>query len=120
MARDKVLYKGHAVAAVAATNAHIAEEALGLIEVEYEVLPPVMDVLSAMQDGAPILHDDLKMMEFGQQTEKNGNIANHFQFSWASRKTVFKEADVVIEREFNTATVHQGYIEPHNATALWP
>ncbi len=119
MARDKVLYKGHAVAAVAATNVHIAEEALGLIEVEYEVLPPVMDVLDAMKDDAPILHDDLKMMELGQQTDKNCNIANHFQFKLGDPEEGFKEADVIVERELNTATVHQGYIEPHNATVLW-
>ncbi|ETW94265.1 MAG: oxidoreductase [Candidatus Entotheonella factor] len=119
MARDKVLYKGHAVAAVAATSIHIAEEALDLIEVDYEVLPPVMDVLDAMKDDAPILHDDLKMMEFGQQTDKNCNIANHFQFKLGEPEDGFKEADVIIEREFNTATVHQGYIEPHNATVLW-
>jgi CO/xanthine dehydrogenase Mo-binding subunit len=119
MARDKVFYKGHAVAAVAATSIHIAEEAMGLIEVEYEVLPPVMDVLEAMKDDAPILHDDLKMMEFGQQTDKHGNIANHFQFKLGEPAEGFKEADVIIERELNTATVHQGYIEPHNATVLW-
>ena len=119
MARNKALYKGHAVAAVAATNIHIAEEALGLIEVEYEILPPVMTVLDAMKDDAPVLHDDLKMMEFGQQTDKIGNIANHFQFKLGDPEAGFKEADVVIEREFNTATVHQGYIEPHNATVLW-
>lgn len=119
MARNKALYKGHAVAAVAATNTHIAEEALGLIEVEYEILPPVMTVLDAMKGDAPILHDDLKMMEFGQQTDKIGNIANHFQFKLGEPEAGFKEADVIIEREFNTATVHQGYIEPHNATVLW-
>jgi xanthine dehydrogenase molybdenum-binding subunit len=119
MARDKALYKGHAVAAVAATSVHIAEEALGLIEVDYEVLPPVMNVLDAMKDDAPILHDDLKMMELGQQTDKNCNIANHFQFKLGDPEEGFKEADVVVERELNTATVHQGYIEPHNATVLW-
>ena len=50
MASDKAVYHGHAVAAVAATSPHIAEEALKLIEVEYEVLPPVMDVLKAMEE----------------------------------------------------------------------
>ncbi|ETX09208.1 MAG: hypothetical protein ETSY2_00885, partial [Candidatus Entotheonella gemina] len=119
MASDKVLYKGHAVAAVAATNVHIAEEALDLIEVDYEVLPSVVNVLDAMKDDAPILHNDLKMMELGQQTDKNSNIANHFQFKLGDPEEGFKEADVIIEREYNTATVHQGYIEPHNATVLW-
>ena len=59
MARGKVLYDGHAVAAVAATSPAIAEEALDLIEVEYEVLPHVIDVEDAMKPNAPVLHDDL-------------------------------------------------------------
>src|SRR5436305_3269024 len=57
LARAKVLYKGQAVAAVAATSPHVAEEALGLITVDYEGLPAVTDVRAAMQPGAPILHD---------------------------------------------------------------
>ena len=119
MAADKVLYKGHAVAAVAATNAHIAEEALGLIEVEYEVLPPVLHVLEAMKDEAPLLHETMTTTELGQKTDKHSNIANHLRFVLGDPAQGFREADVVIEREFDTATVHQGYIEPHNATALW-
>ena len=119
LAYDKVLYRGHAVAAVAATNVHIAEEALKLIEVDYEVLPAAIDVLSAMKDDAPILHEDQKMMELGQQTDKVSNIVNHFQHKLGEPGSGFAEADVIIEREFDTATVHQGYIEPHNATAMW-
>ena len=119
LADEKVLYKGHAVAAVAATNPHIAEEALGLIEVDYEVLPPVLNVLDAMKDDAPILHDTLTTMELGQKTDKVSNVANHLQFKLGDPEEGFKQADVIIERELNTATVHQGYIEPHNATALW-
>ena len=119
LAYDKVLYRGHAVAAVAATNVHIAEEALGLIEVDYEVLPAAIDVLDAMKDDAPILHEDLKSTDLGQQTDKVSNVVNHFQFKLGEPGTGFEEADVVIEREFDTATVHQGYIEPHNATAMW-
>ncbi len=119
LASDKVLYKGHAVAAVAAANPHIAEEALNLIEVEYEVLPPVLTAQDAMKDGAPLLHEDLKLKEFGQVTNKRSNIANHFQHKKGDVEKGFKEADVIVEREFHTRTVHQGYIEPHNATALW-
>ena len=59
MAKGKVLYEGHAVAAVAATSQLIAEQALDLIEVEYEVLPHVMDVEAAMAEGAPLLHDNI-------------------------------------------------------------
>lgn len=119
IAAHKALYKGHAVAAVAATNAHIAEEALGLIEVEYEVLPPVLHVLDAMKEEAPLLHEEMVTTEFGQKTDRHSNIANHLRFALGDVAQGFREADVVIEREFHTATVHQGYIEPHNATALW-
>ena len=119
LAYDKVLYRGHAVAAVAATNVHIAEEALRLIEVDYEVLPAAIDVLSAMKDDAPILHEGQKSMELGQQTDKVSNVVNHFQHKLGEPASGFAEADVIIEREFDTATVHQGYIEPHNATAMW-
>ncbi len=119
LAGEKVLYRGHAVAAVAATSPHIAEEALSLIEVDYEVLPPVLDVREAMQDDAPLLHDNLKTKTLGEQTDKLSNIATHNQFKLGDLDKGFAEADVVIEREFRTATVHQGYIETHNATALW-
>ena len=59
MARDKALYDGHVVAAVAATSEAIAEAALGLIEVNYEVLPHVLDVEDAMKPGAPLVIEDL-------------------------------------------------------------
>jgi len=119
LAYDKVLYRGHAVAAVAAVNVHVAEEALNLIEVDYEVLPAAIDVLDAMKDDAPILHEDQKTMELGQQTDKVSNVVSHFQHKLGDPASGFEEAEIVIEREFDTATVHQGYIEPHNATAMW-
>ncbi len=123
LARDKVLYHGHAVAAVAATTGHIAEEALAAIKVEYEVLPPVTEVQKAMQPGAPILHDDLVTEDGVASTngagQKPTNIAKHFQFKLGDSAKAFSQAAVVVEREFHTATVHQGYIEPHNASALW-
>ncbi|HYK63349.1 MAG TPA: molybdopterin cofactor-binding domain-containing protein, partial [Patescibacteria group bacterium] len=116
LARDKVLYDGHAVAAVAATSPHIAEEALRLIEVEYEVLPPVMTVDAAMKPGAPILLKDLRNKEEG---DKQTNVAQHYQFKRGDLEAGFKAADFVIEREFNTAIVHQGYVEPHNAVGIY-
>ncbi len=119
LARDKALYRGHAVAAVAATDQYIAEEALKLIEVEYEVLPAVLNVLDAMRDDAPLLHEDFTMKEFGKDTGKRSNIASRDQFIKGDVKAGFAQADVVIEREFDTATVHQGYIEPHAVTAFW-
>ncbi|MEO8495237.1 MAG: molybdopterin cofactor-binding domain-containing protein, partial [Planctomycetota bacterium] len=123
LARDKVLYKGHAIAAVAADNIHIAEEAVRLIDVKYELLPPVMDVRQAMADDAPILNDDIRTASVGSAPEtkdsKPTNIAKHFLFEKGDIATGFAKADVIVEREFDTSMVHQGYIEPHNATALW-
>lgn len=119
LATDKILYSGHPVAAVAATSVHIAEEALDLIEVEYEVLAAVLDVREAMQEGAPQLHDDMTTQEFGEDTGRKSNLATHFEHRLGDPDRAFAEADVIVEREFQTATVHQGYIEPHNATASW-
>ncbi len=120
MAHDKVLYKGHAVAAVAAKSPHIAEEALKLIRVEYEVLPHVLWVLDAMKDDAPLLHDNVYTEELGgKQSDKPSNIAKHLHFEQGNVEEGFAQADIVIEREFKTATVHQGYIEPHVSVALW-
>ena len=62
LAFDKALYKGHAVAAVAANSSHIAEEAISLIDVKYEVLPAVLNVMDAMKDDAPIPHKDMTTM----------------------------------------------------------
>ena len=119
LASDKALYRGHAVAGVAASNPHVAEEAVALIKVDYEVLPPVVTVEQAMADGAPILHDSLKTKELGEETDTVSNIAEHFQHKKGDAAKGFAEADVVVEREYRAKTVHQGYIEPHNATALW-
>ncbi len=119
LANEKALYRGHAVAGVAATSPHVAEEALALIDVQYEVLPAVLTAPGGMAAGAPLLHDDLKTSELGEQTDRLSNLAEHFQHVKGDVEKGFAEADVVVEREFNTETVHQGYIEPHNATALW-
>ena len=120
LASDKALYRGHAVAAVAADNAHIAEAALALIDVDYEALEPVIDVRAAMQDGAPLLHDDLvHTSAMGEISEKPSNVASYMKFEKGDTAAGFAQADVIVEREFTTASVHQGYIEPHNATAHW-
>ena len=119
LAQGKALYRGHAIAAVAAVNVHVAEEAVNLIEVEYEILPPVLTAPEAMQDGAPILHDGMTTTSLGEKTDRESNIASHYRFTLGDVAEGFKQADLIIEREFDTATVHQGYIEPHNATAMW-
>ena len=119
LASNKVLYRGHAVAAVAAVSAGVAEEALEKIDVVYEVLPPVLDVLDAMKPGAPLLHESLTTESMGEPTGRVSNIATHIRFQKGEPEVGFGEADLVIERELRTATVHQGYIEPHNAVAQW-
>jgi CO/xanthine dehydrogenase Mo-binding subunit len=129
MAAEKALYKGHAVAGVAAISQELADQAAALIEVDYEVLPAVTDVLDAMKADAPVLHERLANstnvnirpggLRDDDDTEKATNISNHFVFESGDADAGFKKADVVIEREYRTATVHQGYIEPHTATAMW-
>ena len=119
LASDKALFKGHPVAAVAAVNPHTAEEALALIEVDYEPLPPVVDVRSAMQSDAPLLHEEMRTNAMGEIGAAPSNIAAHLSYEKGDAAQGFAEADVVVEREFTTASVHQGYIEPHNSTAFW-
>ncbi len=119
LASGKALYKGHAIAAVAAVDPMIAEEALGLIRVDYEVLPPVLAVQEAMQPGAPVLHPTMRTEGLGEQADRPTNVAEHSQSKLGDVDKGFARAEVVVEREFHTQTVHQGYIEPHNATAFW-
>ncbi|MDE0726053.1 MAG: xanthine dehydrogenase family protein molybdopterin-binding subunit [Alphaproteobacteria bacterium] len=117
IAREKVLYEGQTVAAVAATSADIAERAAALIEVEYEVLPHVIDVLEAMKDDAPVLHDYMFTGGIKPKPEKASNVANRVEFSLGDIEAGFAAADVVIEKNFTTEPVHQGYIEPHAVVA---
>jgi CO/xanthine dehydrogenase Mo-binding subunit len=95
---------------------------LDLIDVDYESFT-VFDVREAMLDVAPILHENLRTIAppvlANDHPDKPTNIASHRQFAMGDVEQGFKDADVVIEREFETARYHQGYIEPHNATAYW-
>ena len=120
LASGKVLYKGHAVAAIAAINPHVAEEALSLIEVEYEVLPSVTNVKDAMKSKAPVLHENWEDVTNSNEILSNSkNVANHEQYKIGEVSKGFDQATLILEREYNTQTVHQGYIEPQNATAWW-
>src|SRR5439155_24693627 len=100
LAQGKVLYKGHAVAAVASANVHLADEAARKIKVEYEVLPSVTWVLDAMQEKAPILHDKLRTAGMGKKEDKPTNVALHVQFEKGNIAEGFAQSDVVVEREF--------------------
>ncbi|MFT5391351.1 MAG: CO/xanthine dehydrogenase Mo-binding subunit [Gammaproteobacteria bacterium] len=113
LARGKVLYDGHAVAAVAATSVAIAEAALELIDVVYEVLPHVTEIEDAIADGAPVLHDHIFTKGVEPKPEKPSNLVSRVEFALGDVEAGFAAADVVVERDFSTQAVHQGYIETH-------
>ncbi len=117
MARDKVFYDGHAVAAVAATNETIARRALKLIDVEYEVLPHVLDPLEASLPTAPILHAQQRTAGGDCATDTPSNVARIVSAQRGNLDEGFAEADIIIEREFSSKPVHQGYIEPLSCIA---
>ncbi len=119
LAGDRVLYVGHPVVGLAATSPHAAQEALSLIDVEYEVLDAVMDIDAALAPGAPVLHErPVTPVERGGEFAGT-NIVSHTHFAHGDIEVGFADADVIIEREYRTQTVHQGYIEPQNVTAIW-
>ncbi|MCB1434338.1 MAG: xanthine dehydrogenase family protein molybdopterin-binding subunit, partial [Alphaproteobacteria bacterium] len=117
MARTKVLYDGHAVAAVAAVDAATAKQALKLIKVEYEILPHVTDVDEAVKPKAPLVNSKCFTEGVEPKPSKPSNIAKVTEFGHGDVDAGFKDADIVIERNFKTEQSHQGYIEPHACVA---
>ena len=117
MARKKVLYDGHAVAAVAAVSPAIAEAALDLIEVTYEPLPHVIDVEASMEPDAPVLHDHIFTSGLEPRPTLPSNIAARHQFVRGDVDAALAAAEVTVEARFTTKAVHQGYIEPHACVA---
>ena len=118
MADDKVHYTGHVVAAVAAIDRNTAQEAANKIKVEYDVLTNVSDVDTAMAEDAPIILESLVGDHLGEDVP-NTNIAKVFRHEFGDLEQAFDRSDLVIERTFSLSMIHQGYIEPHNATAVW-
>ena len=119
LASDKVLYCGHPIAAVAATDPWLAEEALKLIDVKYEVLPVVLDPLMAIENNSPILHEGIMTQSLGGYAGQGGNVALRVEHLKGDPEKGFAGADVIVEREFRVATVHQGYLEPQVTVAAW-
>ncbi len=117
MARDKVLYHGHAVAAVAASSPRLAEQALEAIEVEYEVLKPVLDLDAAMSPDAPLLDENCFTKNLPEKPDKPSNIAAVMQLGRGNVEEGFAQADVIVEGDYRIPMAHQGYIEPHACTA---
>ena len=134
LARDKVRFVGEEVAAVAAESAEVAEEALTLIDVEYEELPAVFNAIDAMKKGAPIVHEDRSRHEFGMginpdppawryngkflPVDEPSNIIAHTQWSKGDIEKGFGEADHIFEHTFTAQRVHQTYLEP-KACLVW-
>ena len=135
MAREKVLHEGHPVAAVAATSKAIADQALSMIAVDYEILPHVIDVDEAMKPDAPLLFPDLitrgvepnslvrapdTRPEAGSSARvKPSNISKRVEYTLGDLDAGFAAADEIVEMSFKTAPVHQGYIEPQGCVARY-
>ena len=119
MAREKVLYEGHAVAAVAAISASIAGRALALIGADYEVLPHVIDVEEAMAEDAPLLFEDMITRGVEPAPDRPSNVSKRVGFEIGDPEAGFAEADEIVEKHYRTAPVHQAYIEPQACLARW-
>ena len=119
MAREKALYEGHAVAAVAAISMSIANRALALIDVDYEVLPHVIDVEEAMAEDAPLLFEDMITRGVDPAPNRPSNVSKKVGFEIGDIDAGFADADEVIEKHFRTAPIHQAYIEPQACLANW-
>ncbi len=116
MAREKALYDGHPVAAVAATSESIARQALKLIKVDYDVLPHVIDPVEAMKPGAPILHPHVRTKGI-KGADQPSNVIERLDLAMGDVEKGFAEADVIVEHEYDTKPMHQGYIEPQSCVA---
>ena len=105
---DKVRYAGDAVAIVAADTPEIAEQAIQLVEVEYEPLPVVGDPVFARSEGAPLVHDHWK----------TGNLLKHIKVRHGDIEQGFAEADVIVERTYHTPTTEHAFLEPECSIAV--
>jgi CO/xanthine dehydrogenase Mo-binding subunit len=117
LAQDRVRYVGEDIAAVAAVDADMAEEAIHLIDVDYEELPAVFDPLEAIKPEAPVLHPDYEWYR-GPKTKAPTlkNIQTLVRASKGDIQRGFAESDEIFENSFRTQLVHQGYLEPYAVT----
>ncbi|PKN92671.1 MAG: xanthine dehydrogenase [Chloroflexi bacterium HGW-Chloroflexi-6] len=115
---NKVRFVGDRVAFVAAETPEIAEKALGLIQVEYELLPAILDVRESMKDGAIQIHDEPEYINFADSNPKK-NLAAHIRIDIGDVEKGFAEADEIFEAEYEVPKVQQAHIEPHVAVTYW-
>jgi len=127
---DEVLFFGQPIAAVLASDPHVAEQALALISVDFEVLTPVIDPMEAVKDGAPLVRTPLEDidrseeqghvavdLESGDKEGRASNVASETPFKRGDVEAGFSEADVIVENTWRSAMTHQSYIEPHSVIA---
>lgn len=138
VAKTQVLFAGQPVAAVAATTREIADEALGLIEVEYDVLAPILDPLEAIKKSAPtIVHEGSEAgvhidrseeqihaggaggLKEEEDAEEMNNVSSQVNFTRGDVEQGFKDADAIVEGRWISSAVHQAYMEPHATLASW-
>jgi CO/xanthine dehydrogenase Mo-binding subunit len=113
LARDKVRFIGEKVAVVAAADPEIAEEALALIDVEYDDLPAIIDLTKALDRDAPVVHDNPGAYEGAPAERPHPNVQSVLRFKLGDVEAGFREADRIFEHRFTTQLAHQGYLEPH-------
>lgn len=117
IAGDKVLYNGHAVAAIAAKSLGLARIAAEKVQIQYAPLAAVLDMQEALQSDSPLLHDDMFTQGLDETPDKPSNVATKTAIKKGDVESGFAEADLIVERTFVTPMVHQGYIEPHACVA---
>jgi len=115
---NKVRFVGDRIAFVAAETEQIAQQALELIEVEYEPLPPLLDPTKAMLSGAPILHDEPEYINFAD-SDPDKNLAARIQIDIGDVEKGFAEADQIFEADYEVPKVQQVHIEPHVVITYW-
>jgi len=115
---QKVRFVGDRVAFVAAETPEVAEQALSLIEVEYEILPALFDSREAMKPGAPILHDEPDYMNFAD-SDPSKNLAAEIRIDIGDVEQGFADADYIFEAEYEVPKVQQAHIEPHAVVTYW-
>lgn len=124
LARGQVRFSGQPIAAVVAESEAAAEDAIALVDVEYEELPAVLDPLDALKPDAPAVWPDgvpgAKTVEDPSPDPalRSPNLADHVAYDRGDVEAGFREADVIVERSYKTSVVHQSYLEPHTSTAL--
>ena len=117
MAREKVYYQGHALAAVAAKDEAVAKAALDLIDVDYDVLPFAVTLDAALAPNAPLLFDDMITRNVDPEPDTASNVSRVWEDTIGDPEAAFASADVVVEGTYENDPVHQGYIEPHACVA---